>query len=178
MSTAAIVNDDFLSSGQWSTIQSSSRLSTNLTSSTYMESKDSLYTEVTGWIESKLKSLNLWQDAWKDEIPLFSSMNALPKAINVESADTTNDGYHRESGGYIYYIHPVWESSWGGNLKFKNCSVDKVEPKPNRFVWVNPDVWHGIEVVSDTASTNRVTVVAWPTGTVEYASADIIINTL
>ena len=63
-------------------------------------------------------------------------------------------------------------------MKFKNCSVDKIEPKPNRFVWVNPDVWHGIEVVSDTASTNRVTVVAWPTGTVEYASADIIINTL
>ena len=96
----------------------------------------------------------------------------------MESADPTNGGYHREDGGYIYYIHPEWDASWGGQLKFKNCSVKDIEPKPNRFVWVNPDVWHGIDVVRHEAQTNRVTVVAWPTGTVEYPSADIVINTL
>ena len=176
MSVAAIVIDNFLSTSQWDGIQSD--IGSHLSSSTYSESRDVLYTQISGYIESKLKSLNIWQDAWKDEISLFSSLNSLPKGINVESSDPTNGGYHRESGGYIYYMHPTWESSWGGNLKFKNCSVDKIEPKPNRFVWVNPDVWHGIEVVNDTASTNRVTVVAWPTGTVEYTSADLIINTL
>ena len=176
MSTAAIVIDNFLSESQWDTIQSG--VTSHLNSTLYGESKDSLYTEVTAWIEEKLKSLNLWQDSWKDEVKLFSSLNSLPKGVDVESSDPANGGYHRESGGYIYYIHPAWESSWGGNLKFKDCSVDKIEPKPNRFVWVNPDVWHGIEVVSDTAGTNRVTVVAWPTGTVEYAGADLIINTL
>ena len=176
MSTAAIVIDNFLTSSQWDTIQTG--VTSHLNSSLYDESKDPLYTQVTAWIEEKLKSLNLWQDSWKDEVKLFSSLNSLPKGINVESADPNNGGYHREDGGYIYYIHPAWESTWGGNLKFKNCSVDKIEPKPNRFVWVNPDVWHGIEVVNDTAGTNRVTVVAWPTGTVEYASADLIINTL
>ena len=176
MSTAAIVIDNFLSESQWDTIQSG--VTSHLNSTLYDACKDSLYTEVTAWIEEKLKSLNLWQDSWKDEVKLFSSLNSLPKGVDVESADPTNGGYHREDGGYIYYIHPTWESSWGGNLKFKNCSVDKIEPKPNRFVWVNPDVWHGIEVVSGTAGTNRVTVVAWPTGTVEYAGADLIINTL
>tara|TARA_Y100001963_G_scaffold122016_1_gene171052 strand:- start:85 stop:615 length:531 start_codon:yes stop_codon:yes gene_type:complete len=174
MSTAAIVIDNFLTSTQWDTIQSG--VTSHLNSTSY-DSKDSLYVQVTAWIEEKLKSLNLWQDSWKDEVKLFSSLNSLPKGVDVESPDPTNGGYHREDGGYIYYIHPAWESSWGGNLKFKNCSVDKIEPKPNRFVWVNPDVWHGIEVVNDTAGTNRVTVVAWPTGTVEYASADLIINT-
>jgi len=176
MSTAAIVIDNFLTSSQWDTIQSS--MSDHLNSSLYDESKDPLYVQVTAWIEEKLKELNLWQTSWADEIKLFSSLNVLPKGINVESSDPTNGGYHRESGGYIYYMHPAWESSWGGNLKFKNCSVDKIEPKPNRFVWINPDVWHGIEVVNNTASTNRVTVVAWPTGTVEYVGADLIINTL
>ena len=107
----------------------------------------------------------------------FSSLNSLPKGINVESSDPENGGYHIEDGGYIYYIHPQWESTWGGNLKFKGCDVDKIEPKPNRFVWVNPNVWHGIEVVDSSANTNRVTVVAWPTGTVEYANANVIINT-
>ena len=42
---------------------------------------------------------------------------------------------------------------------------------------MNPDVWHGIEPVDTSANTNRVTVVAWPTGTVTYASASVIINT-
>tara|TARA_B100000902_G_scaffold175772_1_gene169551 strand:+ start:271 stop:804 length:534 start_codon:yes stop_codon:yes gene_type:complete len=176
MSVAAIVIDNFLSTSQWDGIQSD--IGSRLSSSTYTESRDIVHTQINGYIKSKLKELNLWQDAWEDEISLFSSLNSLPKGINVESSDPTNGGYHRESGGYILYIHPTWESTWGGNLKFKDCSVDKIEPKPNRFVWVNPDVWHGIESVEATASTNRVTVVAWPTGTVEYAGADTIINTL
>ena len=174
MSVAAIVIDDFLSTSQWNVIQSS--ISSHLNSS-YEENRNDLHTQINSWIETKLKELGLWQDAWATEIKSFSSLNSLPKGIDVESSDTTNGGYHREQGGYIYYIHPAWESSWGGNLKFKDCDVDKVEPKPNRFVWVNPDVWHGIELVESTASTNRVTVVAWPSGTVTYTDATTIINT-
>ena len=55
--------------------------------------------------------------------------------------------------------------------------MHQIEPKANRFVWVNPNVWHGIEVVSSLATTNRITVVAWPAGTVEYSAADVILNT-
>ena len=176
MSVAAIAIDNFLSTSQWDGIQSD--ISSHLTSPTYSESRDTVYTQISGYIESKLKSLNIWQDAWKDEIPSFSSINVIPKELNVESSDSTNGGYHKEQGGYIYYIHPAWTSSWGGNLKFKDCSVAQIEPKPNRFVWVNPNIWHGIEVVNSTANTNRMAVVAWPTGTVQYASADLIINTL
>ena len=176
MSTAAIVIDNFLDSDKWNTIQSG--ISGYLNSSEYSENRTSLHTEINSWIQAKLTTLNLWQDSWKDEVSSFSSLNVLPKGLNVESSDPTNSGYHKEQGGYIYYMHPAWTSSWGGSLKFKDCSVDKVEPKPNRFVWVNPNIWHGIEVVESGASTNRVTVVAWPSGTVEYASADLIINTL
>ena len=176
MSTAAVIIDNFLTNDQWNTIQSG--ITGYLSSSTYMEERTSLQTQIHDWIESKFTELNLWQSSWKDEIPLFSSINVAPVGLNRESSDPSNGGYHVESGGYIYYIHPAWESSWGGNLKFKNCSVDKIEPKPNRFVWVNPDIWHGIEVVNNTASTNRITVVAWPSGKMQYASANLIINTL
>ena len=65
---------------------------------------------------------------------------------------------------------------WGGNLKFKDCDIDLLEPTPNRFVWVNPDVWHGIEVVNSNAQTSRVSVVAWPSGNIEYPDASVIIN--
>ena len=174
MSTAAIVIDNFLTSTQWDTIQSG--VTSHLNSTLYGESKDTLYTEVTAWIEEKLKSLNLWQDSWKDEVKLFSSLNSLPKGVDVESSDPTNGGYHREQGGYIYYLHPAWDASWGGHLNFKDTDIHQIEPKPNRFVWVNPGAWHGIQVVSSLAKTNRITVVAWPAGTVEYSSADVILN--
>ncbi len=175
MSTASIAIDNFLDSDKWNTIQSG--ISSYLNVNTYTNIGDPLHSQIEGWIEEKLRSLNLWQEPWKDEIKLFHGINVLPEGINVESSDPTNGGYHREDGGYIYYIHPAWESTWGGHLKFKDCSVDKIEPKPNRFVWVNPDIWHGVEVVNNTASTNRISVVAWPSGTVEYSDADLIINT-
>ena len=176
MSTAAIAIDNFLDTDKWNIIQSG--ISEYLNSSEYSENRTSLHTQINSWIKEKLMSLNLWQYAWEDDIKLFSSLNVLPKNLNVESADPANGGYHREQGGYIYYIHPTWESSWGGNLKFKNSIPDKIEPKSNRFVWVNPNVWHGIEVVNNLANINRITVVAWPVGSIEYDSADIIINNL
>ena len=69
----------------------------------------------------------------------FSFINTLPPNIDRESSGT---GYHIDFGGFIYYIHPTWDSSWGGHLLFQNCDVDKIEPKPNRFVWINPKVPH------------------------------------
>ena len=174
MSVAAIAIDNFLDTDKWDTIQSG--ISQYLNASDYSENRTSLHTNINSWIKDKLSSLGLWNNVWDDEIKLFSSINVLPKNINVEEGDTVNGGYHREDGGYIYYIHPAWNTSWGGNLKFKDCDVPLIEPKPNRFVWVNPEIWHGIEVVNDSASTNRITVVAWPSGTLEYSSADVIIN--
>ena len=176
MSTAAIVIDNFLDSGKWNTIQSG--ISGYVNAPTYSQNRTSLHSYINSWIQGRLVDLKLWKSSWENEVKIFSSLNVLPKDINVESSDPTNGGYHREEGGYIYYIHPDWNSAWGGNLKLKNCSVANIEPKPNRFVWVNPNVWHGIEAVNDTANTNRITVVAWPSGTLDYAGANLRINTL
>tara|TARA_E500000331_G_C17057943_1_gene626896 strand:- start:119 stop:646 length:528 start_codon:yes stop_codon:yes gene_type:complete len=175
MSTAAIAIDNFLPVEKWNEIQWG--ISSYLNTTNYTEVRTSIHTQINGWIEDKLKEINIWQDSWKNEIPLFSSINITPVLINRESSGD-GSGYHREQGGYIYYLHPTWESSWGGNLKFKDCDVASLEPKPNRFVWVNPNIFHGIEVVNESATTNRVTSVAWPNGTVNYASADLTINTL
>lgn len=173
MSTAAIAIDNFLTIDKWNTIQSG--ISEYLNSD-FIDVRNSLHTQINSWIEEKLKELNLWQNVWEEEINLFSSLRSIPSGLNVESDDPTNGGYHREQGGYIYYIHPEWDSSWGGHLNFKDTDVHQIEPKPNRFVWVNPDVWHGIQVVESIAATNRITVVAWPAGILEYASADVVLN--
>ena len=176
MSTAAVVIDNFLTTDKWNSIQSG--ITGYINASSYKEERTDLHTQIHEWIESKLTELNLWQSSWKNEVPLFSSINVAPVGLNRESSDPSNGGYHVESGGYIYYIHPTWESSWGGHLKFKNCDVAQIEPTPNRFVWVNPKIWHGIGVVESGATNFRISVVAWPTGTLEYAGADLKINTL
>jgi hypothetical protein len=174
MSVAAIAIDNFLSDDKWSSIQSN--ITEYLNTSNYKDERDSLHSQINVWIEEKLRSLSLWQDSWSSQISLFSSMISRPIGQNCESSDPNNGGFHMEQGGYIYYAHPQWDSSWGGNLKFKDCDIDSLEPAPNRFVWVNPDVWHGIEVVGSNAQTSRVSVVAWPSGTVEYPDASVIIN--
>ena len=174
MSVAAIAIDNFLSDEKWANIQSN--ISGYLNPSAYKEERDSLHKQINAWIEEKLRSLSLWQDPWSKEVSLFSSIISRPIGQNCESSDPNNGGFHTEQGGYIYYAHPEWDSSWGGNLKFKDCDTESLEPVPNRFVWVNPDVWHGIEVVGSNAQTSRVSVVAWPSGTVEYPDASVIIN--
>ena len=82
MSVAAIAIDNFLSTSQWDGIQSD--ISSHLTSPTYSESRNIIHTQINGYIKNKLQSLNIWQDAWEDEIGLFSSLNSIPSGINFD----------------------------------------------------------------------------------------------
>jgi hypothetical protein len=172
--TAAIILDNFLSNEQWSYIQSN--LSKYFNTDIFLEDRDGPYDNSILWIKEKLKSLGIWREHWENTIDMWSYINALPPGIDRESSGG-NNGYHSEFGGFVYYIHPVWDPSWGGHLKFKNCDIDKIEPKPNRFVWINPAVFHGIEVVNSNTKNNRITVVGWPEGCIEYDKATIKINT-
>jgi hypothetical protein len=172
--TAAIIIDNFLSNSQWQYIQNN--ISDYLHNDTFLENRNEPYGQTIVWVKEKLKSLDIWREHWENTIDMWSYINSLPSGINREMSGR-NDGYHSEFGGFVYYAHPSWDSSWGGYLKFKDCSVEKIEPKPNRFVWINPAVWHGIEVVNSNALHNRVTIVGWPEGCVEYSSASLIINT-
>lgn len=172
--TAAIIIDNFLQRENWEHIQKN--IGKYLHSDTFIEDRSELYSYIIFCVKNKLKSLDIWREHWDNTIDMWSYINSLPAGIDRESSGE-NQGYHREFGGFVYYIHPTWDSSWGGHLKFKNCSVDKIFPKPNRFVWINPAVWHGIEVVNSNSSNNRITVVGWPEGCIEYNHATQIINT-
>ena len=174
MRTAGIVIDNFLSEDKWQEISSRVTSSNFLKTEDFKEWKDSFYQEVLNWISDRTKELDIWRPHWEHTIPMWSYMNSLPVGIDRESS---GGGYHTDFGGFIYYIHPSWNEDWGGHLKFRNCDIDKVVPVPNRFVWINPVVWHGIEVVNESAEHNRITVVGWPEGCVEYQNASIKINT-
>ena len=174
MRTAAVVIDNFLSEEKWNYISNTVLSSDFLTTAEFKEWKDDFYSLVIDWIQERSKEVDIWKPHWEHTIPMWSYMNSLPPGIDRESA---GGGYHTDFGGFVYYIHPSWNESWGGHLKFKDCDVDKIFPTPNRFVWINPVVWHGIEVVNGVAEHNRITVVGWPEGCVEYDHASIKINT-
>lgn len=78
--------------------------------------------------------------------------------------------WHSDRGwlaGYIYYAHPLWHSSWGGELLVGTDSasgrsgsdVDAacriggvfVHPSPNRLVLVRGGTWHCIKKVENAA---------------------------
>lgn len=170
--TAAIAIDNFLPRQNWNFIQEN--ITPYLHTDFFVEDKNELYSQILTLIKEKLKSLDIWRPHWDNTINMWSYLNSLPSGIDRESS---GGGYHTDFGGFVYYVHPTWNSSWDGYLKFKNCSVERIEPRPNRFVWINPVVWHGIEVVNSNATHNRITVVGWPEGCVEYPNASIVINT-
>jgi hypothetical protein len=172
--TAAIIIDNFLSDDQWNHIQKN--ITSYLKSDTFVEDKGELYSYIIFNIKQKLKSLDIWREHWNSTVDMWSYLNSLPAGIDRESS-SNNGGYHSEFGGFVYYIHPTWDSSWGGHLKFKDCNISQIDPKSNRFVWINPAVYHGIEIVNTNSLHNRITVVGWPEGCIEYPNASIVINT-
>lgn len=173
MRTAAVVIDNFLAEEKWNYISNTVLSSDFLTTTEFKEWKDNFYNQVIEWIEERSREIDIWKPHWEHTIPMWSYMNSLPPGIDRESA---GGGYHTDFGGFVYYIHPSWNESWGGHLKFKDCDVDKIFPTPNRFVWINPVVWHGIEVVNESAEHNRITVVGWPEGCVVTPHATETIN--
>ena len=169
--TAAIVIDNFLPNDKWRWIQDN--ISEYLHANEFIENNNEPFITSIKWIKEKLKKLNLFQEHWDSNLDIWSFINSLPPNIDRESSGT---GYHIDFGGFIYYVHPTWKESWGGHLKFQNCDVEKILPVPNRFVWINPKVPHGIEVVNSNATHNRITIVGWPEGCVEYPHATQQIN--
>ena len=116
--TAAIVIDNFLSEDQWDWIQNN--LSEYLNSDTFVENRNEPYSTTIEWIKQKLSTLNFYQEHWNSNLISWSFINSLPSNIDRESSGT---GYHIDFGGFVYYAHPSWDDSWGGNLLFQNCEI-------------------------------------------------------
>ncbi|WP_130804255.1 2OG-Fe(II) oxygenase [Acinetobacter ihumii] len=59
----------------------------------------------------------------------------------------------------VYYLHPEWQSDWGGQLRLqdKNDQWHTIEPEPNRLVIFQSDLLH--EVLS--SKHQRLSITAW-----------------
>ena len=71
---------------------------------------------------------------------------------------TTNTRLHCDNGGYVFFIHSDWDSSWEGQLLVDDQCLF---PEPNRFVWINPQVYHRVVPVGLNAEHCRVSNIAF-----------------
>tara|TARA_R100000005_G_C4992999_1_gene200132 strand:+ start:254 stop:808 length:555 start_codon:yes stop_codon:yes gene_type:complete len=172
--TAALVFDNFLSSDKWNYIVENVSIDKYMKPSGFSEWKDDLHTKILGWLKEKFDEFDWTEPHWEESLSHWSFINSVAPNINQEMG--TEMQMHQEFGGFVYYVHPSWNTEWGGQLKFQNCDVDQIEPLSNRFVWINPCVLHGIQVVNDSASHNRITVVGWPEGCKEHTNPTLQIN--
>jgi hypothetical protein len=172
---AAIIIDNFLKSKEWNYIQEILVKKYYLNSNYPTREKDDLWIYISQEIKKRLIELNIWESTWDIDLLAGSYINVTTPIIDVELCD---NGYHQDDTGFAYYIHPTWNKEWKGMLKFKDCEIAEIEPKPNRFVWINQNIWHGIGTFNTQSLHNRIAVVgwSWPHKNIEEVSCSYIIN--
>jgi hypothetical protein len=158
MRTAALIFDNFLSEDKWNYTQELLSKKYYLNSDLPTREKDNLWGFLSKEIKQRLIDLDIWENNWDIDLLAGSYINVTTPIINVELCD---NGYHQDDTGFVYYIHPSWNVEWKGMLKFKDCEMVEIEPKPNRFVWINENIWHGIGTFNTQALHNRIAVVGW-----------------
>ena len=95
------------------------------------------------WVESytlvfnRLKEIRLYQLHFDESIKLFGYNQFRPSNYG----HCNMYGPHIYNGGYVFYIHPHWEESWGGKLQITNAVEEEyrtgIFARPNRFVWID-----------------------------------------
>jgi len=81
----------------------------------------------------------------------------LPDSVSQFHYDT----HAKSNRTFLYYGHPVWDNSWGGETTFGEQEETYVKPKPNMGVYFSSKHWgHNVRPYSKLAQTMR-TVYIW-----------------
>ena len=67
---------------------------------------------------------------------------------------------HIDTGSYVFYIHPHWHENWEGQIKFTKAVEEEyrngIFAKPNRFIWIQDNIYHDVTTTSPSATHSRV----------------------
>jgi len=157
---SAVLIDNFLPQETFDSISARVSESPNYTSGKVADYvRDDLWNEVTRIVFDRLKSIGLYKESFETDknITNFSYNQFRPSNYYHGYAH----GPHIDNGSYVFYIHPHWDESWDGKLKITEAVDsqyrDGIFAKPNRFIWMNPNVIHDVSTTSENASHSRVT---------------------
>ena len=163
---SAILIDDFLEQSSFDTLSTKVAASSEYNTTSVIDTKDALWKEVCGIVLERLKGIGLYQPHFSESIKLFGYNQFRP----------ANEGYgnfngpHFDHGGYVFYIHPDWDESWEGKIKFTNANEDQykngIYAKPNRFIWIEPGTYHDVTTTASNTTHARVANIAFLGGNI------------
>lgn len=122
--------------------------------------RDNFTKDILDRIKERCQKNNLWLDGWDEKFYKWSD-----QVCYVYIPSEPFPGCHLDNGGFILYLHPKWETEWGGRFYIEETK-QFIDPLPNRFVWINPRIPHCVEPLTDKAPNNRMSIVGFPEGTI------------
>ena len=163
---SAILIDNFLDQSKFDNLSAKVAASPEYHTTTVQDTRDALFQEAYGAVFERLKEIGLYQTHFAESVKMFGYNQFRP----------ANEGYgnfngpHFDHGGYVFYIHPHWDESWEGKIKFTNAVEsqyrDGLFAKPNRFIWIQPGTYHDVTTTSSNTSHARVANIAFLGGVI------------
>lgn len=158
---SVILIDNFLPQNVFDNLAFKVSKAENYTNGEFAELKDNLWKEAYTLVFDRLKQIGLYQEHFSQSIELFGYNQFRPKNYGHGNMY----GPHIDNGGYVFYIHPHWDDTWGGKLQItkavKQEYRDGIFAKPNRFIWIDPSTLHDVTTTSSKISHSRVANIAF-----------------
>ena len=153
---SAILIDNFLEQEKFDAISTQVAASASYNGSSVADLKDGLWTDTYVTVFERLKEIGLYQPHFEDAVKLFGYNQYRPANESYGNIY----GPHFDNGGYVFYIHPDWKEPWAGQLKITNAVEEEyrtgIFPKPNRFIWIDPNTYHDVTTVGSDVTHCRV----------------------
>ena len=111
---SAILIDNFLEQSKFDALSAKVASSDSYNGSSVVDKRDDLWTETYTAVFDRLKEIGLYQTHFADAVKLFGYNQYRP----ANEAYGNIYGPHFDNGGYVFYIHPDWDESWEGKIKF------------------------------------------------------------
>ena len=156
---SVVLIDNFLPEDVFTSISAKVENSSQYMNGKWSDERDSLWEEVTSLVFAKLQEIGLYQNHFPEIIEAHNHSYNQFRPANYGHGNF--NGPHIDNGSYVYYIHPHWDENWEGKIKLIEAEEEQyrtgIFAKPNRFIWMNPDVIHDISTTSSDAQHSRVT---------------------
>ena len=166
---STILIDNFLSPSDFNSITSQVVSSNQYNHEFHHDMRDDLWTQTTNLVFNRLREIGLYQEHFSESIKLFGYNQFRP----------ANEGYgnfngpHFDHGGYVFYIHPDWDETWEGKIKFTHAITEEyrngIYAKPNRFIWIEPTTYHDVTTTASNTTHARV-------ANISFLGGNILVN--
>jgi hypothetical protein len=158
---SAILIDNFLQQDKFNSLTEKVVRASNYNNGQFAELKDDLWKESYTLVLDRLREIGLHQIHFDESVKLFGYNQFRPKNYGHGNMH----GPHVDNGGYVFYIHPHWDETWEGKIKFIHAVEEEhrngIFPKPNRFIWIDPSTVHDVTTTSSNITHSRVANIAF-----------------